>query len=58
MSNRVENEDVINNRAYKQDYFPPVPTGFTKYMRQNLIWQFIRFVILNLKMLKVVRKSH
>lgn len=49
---------IINKRAYQQDYYPPVPTGLTKYFRKNLIWQFIRFIVLNLKMLKVVRKSH
>ena len=48
----------INERAYKKEFYPPVPTGLTKYMRQNLIWQIIRFISINLKMLKVVRKSH
>jgi len=35
-----------------------IPGKFTKKMRTCVIWQFFRFVILNLKMLIVVRKSH
>ena len=53
-----ENNVIINNRAYKNEFYPPVPTKFTKYMRQNLLWQIIRFISINIKMLKVVRKSH
>ncbi len=49
---------VINTRAYKQDYFPPIPTATTKFFRSCAIWQFFRFVIINLKMIKVVSKSH
>jgi len=35
-----------------------VPGPFIKFMRTCKIWQFIRFVIINLKMLQVVAKSH
>jgi len=35
-----------------------MPGKFAKAMRTNVIWQFIRFVIINLKMLVVVSKSH
>ena len=48
----------MNKEPYQQGYYPPVPTGFTRHMRQNLVWQLIRFVALNLKMLKIMRKSH
>ncbi|MCU0371267.1 MAG: hypothetical protein MUC31_07625 [Bacteroidales bacterium] len=41
---------------YEQNYYPPVPTRFTRRMRTNLVWQFFRFMVLNLKMLRMVRK--
>ena len=43
-------------KPYEQSYYPPVPTKFTKWFRKNVIWQFIRFLIINLKMLRMVRK--
>ncbi len=51
-------QDVVNKTAYTPWSFPPKPTGVTKFFRTCLIWQFIRFVAINFKMLKVVRKSH
>jgi hypothetical protein len=35
-----------------------IPGKFARSMRTCVIWQFIRFVIINLKMLVVVSKSH
>lgn len=35
-----------------------IPGSFAKSMRTNLIWQFIRFLAINIKMLVVVSKSH
>jgi len=35
-----------------------IPGRWARMMRTCKIYQFIRFVILNLKMLVVVRKSH
>jgi len=35
-----------------------VPGKFQKFLRTCVIWQFVRFVVLNIKMLVVVRKSH
>ncbi len=43
-------------RPYEQSYYPPVPTGLTKFFRTNLVWQFFRFVMLNLRILRMVRK--
>lgn len=47
---------MSTRKPYEQSYYPPVPTGVTKFFRTNLVWQFIRFVILNLKILRMVRK--
>jgi hypothetical protein len=45
-------------KPYDANFTTMVPTGFVKFFRTCLIWQFIRFIVINLKMLMVVRKSH
>ncbi|MFZ2890197.1 hypothetical protein [Sulfuricurvum sp.] len=45
-------------KPYDANYTTMVPTSFVKFFRTCLIWQFIRFVMINIKMLIVVRKSH
>jgi len=35
-----------------------LPGPFQRFLRTCKIWQFIRFIIINLKMLRVVSKSH
>ncbi len=49
---------VKNKEPYQQAYYPPVPTGFTRYMRTSVIWQLYRFAAINIKMLKLMAKSH
>lgn len=54
-----QTDNVIENqKPYEQAYYPPVPTWFTKYRRTSLVWQFFRFIVINLKMLILIRKSH
>lgn len=45
------------HEPYRQDYYPPIPTGFTKYRRTAILWQFFRFVAINVKIFKVMAKS-
>ncbi len=35
-----------------------IPGRFARAMRTNIIWQFFRFMVINIKMLIVVSKSH
>jgi hypothetical protein len=35
-----------------------VPLGFVKFMRTCVLWQFIRFLSINIKMTKLILKSH
>jgi hypothetical protein len=49
---------ITNREPYQQAYYPPLPTGLTRYMRTSLIWQSVRFIIINLKILKLMAKSH
>jgi hypothetical protein len=48
----------MNKEPYQQAYYPPTPTSITKYMRNNILWQLVRFAVINFKMLKLMRKSH
>ena len=43
-------------RPYHQEFFASTPTNFTKSLRVNPIWQLFRFLVLNIKMLIMVRK--
>ena len=45
-------------KPYEQNFTTMVPTGFVKFFRTCVIWQFIRFIAINIKMLIVVGKSH
>ncbi len=47
-----------NIKPYEPSFTTMVPTAFVKRMRTNLLWQFMRFIVINIKMLIVVRKSH
>ncbi len=51
-------QEEVNFARNDQSETTMMPGKFAKAMRTNLIWQFIRFVIINLKMLVVVSKSH
>ena len=41
-----------------QNYGSMVPGKTAKMMRTCVIWQFIRFIAINIKMIIVVSKSH
>ncbi|WP_006786161.1 hypothetical protein [Thiorhodospira sibirica] len=43
-------------KPFSQSYYPPVPTRLTKHLRVNPLWQLFRFLVLNAKMLRMVRK--
>lgn len=45
-------------KPYDQNFTTMVPTGFVKFFRTCVVWQIIRFIVINIKMLIVVRKSH
>ena len=39
-------------------FFATLPTGPTRHLRTSLIWQMIRFAVINLKMIRVISLSH
>ncbi len=50
-------EEEVN---FKNEQFnlTMIPGKFARFMRTCKIWQFIRFIVINIKMLIVVSKSH
>jgi len=50
--------EEINFGRHEHFSLTMIPGKFAQKMRTNIIWQFIRFVVINLKMLVVVSKSH
>jgi hypothetical protein len=49
---------ITNREPYQQAYYPPSPTGFTRHMRTSLLWQAFRFLVINIKILRLMAKSH
>lgn len=49
-------EKVI--RAYKDEFYPPVPTAMTKRLRTNFFIQIYKFILLNYKIMRIVVKGH
>jgi len=58
MKNSSLNEIEKNVKPYENSFTAMVPTSFVIYWRTNFIWQAIRFLFINIKMIAVVRKSH
>ncbi|MFA6760023.1 MAG: hypothetical protein WCR69_03120 [Sulfuricurvum sp.] len=54
----MNNNPEHNFKAYSQNYTSMVPGKFAQWLRTCKIYQFIRFIILNIKMIAVVKKSH
>jgi len=45
-------------KAYYDEAYPPLPSTATKYWRKNLWWQLVRFVVLNVKIMRIVVGGH
>ncbi len=47
-----------NRRDYSQESYAPMPTKLTIFWRSFVPWQFIRFIALNIKIIKIVVGGH
>ena len=43
---------------YSEEAYPPIPTKATRFWRKCVIWQLFRFVVLNLKIMRIVVGGH
>ncbi len=48
----------INRRGYTQESYAPMPTKSTIFWRRFIPWQVWRFIVLNIKILKIVVGGH
>ncbi len=53
----MKKEEELNFQK-EQFSLTMMPGKFARAMRTCVIWQFIRFLIINIKMIVVVSKSH
>ncbi len=42
----------------RDDFYATKPTRFTVFLRTFLPWQAVRFAAINLKMLRIIGRSH
>jgi hypothetical protein len=47
-----------HRRRSTASIFATKPTAFTRWLRVALVWQMVRFVVINLKMLRIIARSH
>ncbi len=45
-------------RAYYDESYPPLPTKATLFWRRNILWQTWRFMVLNLKIMRIIVGGH
>jgi hypothetical protein len=44
--------------AYKDEFYPPIPTKATKFWRTCFLYQIYSFIKLNIKIMLIVVKGH
>lgn len=55
----IEMEKISNKTiAYAEESYPPMPTKTTLFWRRNIFWQAWRWLVLNIKILKIVAGGH
>lgn len=45
-------------KGYYEEAYPPFPTKTTRFFRKNILFQAIRFIVLNLKIMRIVVGGH
>jgi len=45
-------------RAYYDEAYPPVPTKAISFWRRCILWQIVRFIVLNLKIMRIIVGGH
>ena len=43
---------------YSNEYYATTPTGWTKFWRTCILFQIIRFFVLNLKVMRIIVGGH
>lgn len=45
-------------RPYEEGFFASTPTRWRRFMRTFVPWQLVRFAAINLRMIRMIGKSH
>ena len=48
----------LNPRGYYDEAYPPMPTKATRFWRKEIFWQTYRFIVLNVKIIRIVVLGH
>lgn len=43
---------------YTEEAYPPIPNRITRFFRRCILWQVFRFLLLNLKIMRIVVGGH
>lgn len=54
----IQNRERNMAKGYSEFAYAPVPTKWTKILRKNWILQAYRFLVLNIKILRIVAFGH
>lgn len=55
----MTNEPTPFERSQRaQAFFATKPTALTRFLRTSIPWQMFRFLAINLKMVRIILKSH
>ncbi len=47
-----------HTRGYNEFAYAPIPTKFTRFLRKCIIYQAFRWIVLNIKILRIVAFGH
>ena len=53
-----QNKHLHHIDAYSPQSGTMVPMGMQKFLRTCVLWQLVRFVVINIKMTVLILKSH
>lgn len=55
---QTEHTHVQHVEPYSPQYGTMIPLGTQKFLRTCVLWQLVRFVAINIKMIALILKSH
>ena len=58
VDSRVEDEEEDMTIILAKEYHAPRPNRITLFLRHSVVWQLLRFVMINIKMSLMILKSH
>ena len=53
-----KHEEVKKKDAYQPEYYSVTPTAVVRFFRVFWPWQFFRFIVINIKMIRMISRSH